>query len=53
VDPEQGLMLMYDIVCQYIIYLLERISDQLLPGLNIDHAIGMFHVHAHKEQCFF
>ena len=53
VDPEQGMMLMYDIVCQYIIYLLERIGDQLPPGLNIDRAIGMFHVHAHKEQCFF
>ena len=53
VDPEQGVMLIYDIVCQYIVHLLERISTHLLIGLKIDHAIGLFHVHAHKEQCFF
>ena len=46
-------MFMYDIMCQYIIHLQERISYMLLPSLQIDHAIGMFHVHAHKEQCFF
>ena len=53
IDPEQGVMFMYDIVCQYIIHLLERIGYALPPGLQIDRAIGMFHVHAHKEQCFF
>ena len=44
---------MYDIVCQYIICLQERIGYVLLPGLQVDHTIGMFHGHAHKEQCFF
>lgn len=53
IDPDQGVMFMYNIVCQYIIYLLERIGYALPPGLEIDRAIGMFHVHAHKEQCFF
>jgi hypothetical protein len=53
VDPDQGIMLMYDIVCQYIIYLQKRIGHHLPAGLEIDCAIGMFHVHAHKEQCFF
>ncbi|KIM35088.1 hypothetical protein M413DRAFT_48291, partial [Hebeloma cylindrosporum] len=53
VDPEQGLMLMYDIVCQYIIHILKRIGAHLPNGLEIDRAISMFHVHAHKEQCFF
>jgi hypothetical protein len=53
IDPEQGVMFMYDIVCQYIIHLRERIGYALPPGLHIDRAIGMFHVHAHKEQCFF
>ena len=53
VDPNQGLMLIYDIVCQYIIHLLERIGHKLPIGLQIDRAIGLFHVHAHKEQCFF
>ena len=23
------------------------------PGTNIDHAIGMFYVHGHREECFF
>ena len=53
VDPDQGVLFLYDIVCQYIIYLQEQIGDQLPLGLKIDQAIGMFHVHAHKEQCFF
>ena len=53
VDPDQGILFMYDIVCQYIIYLRERIGGHLPVGLKIDRAIGLFHVHAHKEQCFF
>jgi hypothetical protein len=53
VDPDQGILFMYDIVCQYIIYLRERIGCHLPPDLEIDRAIGLFHVHAHKEQCFF
>jgi len=53
VDPDQGVMLIYDIVCQYIVHLLERIGTQLPMGLEIDRAIGLFHVHAHKEECFF
>ncbi|KIM39386.1 hypothetical protein M413DRAFT_74977, partial [Hebeloma cylindrosporum] len=53
IDPEQGMMLMYDIVCQYIINLQMRIGHLLPLDLEIDRAIGMFHVHAHKEQCFF
>ena len=53
IDPAQGIMFMYDIVCQYIVHLEERIGYALPPGLQIDRAIGMFHVHAHKEQCFF
>jgi hypothetical protein len=53
VDPEQGVLLIYDIICQYIIYLLERIGKHLPPGLIIDAAIGLFHVHAHKDDCFF
>src|ERR1700692_568971 len=36
VDPQQGVMLIYDIVCQYIIYLRERIGTHLPPGLTID-----------------
>jgi hypothetical protein len=52
VDPQQGVMLIYDIVCQYIIHILERIGVHLPPGLTIDQAIGLLHVHGHKEECF-
>ena len=37
VDPEQGLFLIYDIICQYIIYLLERI-DRKSTRLNSSHS---------------
>jgi Kyakuja-Dileera-Zisupton transposase len=53
VDPEQGLLLIYDIVCQYIVYFLHRIGIHLPEGLQVDAAIGLFHVHAHKDECFF
>ena len=53
VDPRQGIMLMYDIICQYFLHLRDRIGHLLPTGLDIDRAIGSFHVHAHKETCFF
>jgi hypothetical protein len=53
VDSNQGLMLIYDIACQYSVHLRDRIGNRLPAGLTIDNAIGLFHVHAHKEQCFF
>lgn len=53
ISPEQGVLLIYDIICQYIVHLLERIGDQLPPGMTIDRAIDLFHVHAHKDECFF
>jgi Kyakuja-Dileera-Zisupton transposase len=53
VDPEQGLLLIYDIVCQYIVHFLDRIGIYLPEGLQVDAAIGLFHVHAHKDDCFF
>jgi KDZ transposase-like protein len=53
VDPIQGLMLYYDIVCQYSVYLKFRIGHRLPPDLVVDRAIGLFHVHGHKESCFF
>jgi hypothetical protein len=52
-DPDQGILLIYDIICQYIIYLLERIGTHLPFGLIVEAAIGLFHVHAHKDECFF
>jgi Kyakuja-Dileera-Zisupton transposase len=53
VDPQQGVMLIYDIVCQYIIHLRERIGAHLPAGLTIDQGIGLLHVHGHKDECFF
>jgi hypothetical protein len=46
-------MLIYDIACQYFVHLQDRIGHLLPAGLTLDRAIGMFHVHGHKEECFF
>lgn len=53
VDPRQGAMIIYDIACQYIVHLQDRIGHLLPEGLTIDSAIGLFHVHGHKDICFF
>jgi hypothetical protein len=52
VDPDQGVMYYYDVMCQYWVYLLARIGHLLADGMEIDRAIGLFHVHCHKEECF-
>lgn len=53
VDSRQRVTLIYDIACQYFIHLKDRIGDHLPTGLVVDRAIGLFHVHAHKDTCFF
>jgi len=53
IDPRQGVLLIYDIACQYIVHLRDRIGHLLPPDLDIDAAIGLFHVHGHKDSCFF
>lgn len=53
VQYDQIVLLIYDIVCGHIVHLLDRIGIHLPPELIIEAAIGLFHVHAHKEQCFF
>lgn len=52
-DPAQGLFFVYDIVCQYIINLRKRIGKDLPDDLTIEKAIDLFHVHCHKDECFF
>jgi hypothetical protein len=52
-DAEQGLFFIYDIVCQYIVNLRKRIGKDLPDDLSIDQAIDLFHVHCHKDECFF
>ena len=52
-DPDQGLFFVYDIVCQYIINIQKWIGKDLPEGLTIEQAINLFHVHCHKNDCFF
>ena len=53
ITVEQGIMLIYDIVCQYIVYLMHRIGNKLPAGLTIERAIDHLHVHGHKDDCFY
>lgn len=53
VSPDQGVLLIYDIACQYFVHFDHRIGNHLPPGLEVEGAIGLFHVHAHKDDCFF
>ncbi|KAF9033343.1 hypothetical protein BJ165DRAFT_1309566, partial [Panaeolus papilionaceus] len=59
VDVRQRVTILYDVACQYFVKLRGRIDPMLASGdpdlraLVIDRAIGLFHVHAHKDQCFF
>ena len=53
VEQEQGVLLIYDIACQYYVHLHDWIRGQLPFGLDIDMAIRLFHVHAHKDLCVF
>ena len=53
VDDDQGVMIIYDIACQYMVHLKDRIGHRLPVNLQIDSAIGLFHVHAHKDECLF
>jgi hypothetical protein len=53
IDVDQGIMLIYDIVCQYIVHLIHRIGNELPAGLKIERAIDHLHVHGHKDDCFY
>jgi hypothetical protein len=53
VHPKQGVLFIYDLACSYWIYLQTRIGHLLPNDLEIDRAIGLFHVHDHKDECFF
>ena len=47
----------YDINCQYPIHLRERIERsqlmQIPDHVALSHAIGLFHVHGHKDKCLY
>jgi len=53
VDPLQKVMIIYDIACQYFIHLHKRLGAALPAGMILDRMIGLFHVHGHKDECFF
>lgn len=53
VHSAQGILFIYDLVCQYFIHLWNRIGHLLPADLKIDRAIGLFHVHDHKDECFY
>ncbi|KAF9032023.1 hypothetical protein BJ165DRAFT_1327966, partial [Panaeolus papilionaceus] len=59
VNVRQKVTIIYDIAFQYSIHLRARIDKLLSVGvpnlqeLVIDRAIGLFHVHDHKDECFF
>src|SRR6266850_7146274 len=46
-------MPIYDIACQYFVHIQDCIGHLLPSGLELDCTIGLFHVHGHKDKCFF
>jgi hypothetical protein len=53
VSLDQGVLMIYDIACKYFKYLRDHIGHCLPASLQMEAAIGLFHVHAHKDECFF
>ena len=50
-------MLIYDIVCKFIVHFRDRRLElpeflTIPDGLKMKYAIGLFHVHGHVKQCF-
>lgn len=58
-DKTPGVVLAYDVNCQYCINFRQRIEQnpflaRLCPtDLLIDFVIGLFHVHGHKDECLY
>jgi len=52
IHPKQRVVSIYDIGCLYGLYLQWRLEGKLPDGMEFDHAIGLFHVHGHKDECF-
>ena len=47
----------YDCNCQYCVHLRERINRNphlhIAEHIELSHAIGLFHVHGHKDECLY
>lgn len=56
-DGIKTTLCIYDIMCQYHVNLLRRISDattlSIPEALIIIKAIGLWHVHGHREECLY
>jgi hypothetical protein len=54
-DHIDQFVLIYDVVCEYGVHMDQRFIDHpsltLPEGLEIIKAIGLFHVHGHKDEC--
>ena len=48
----ERLIIYYDIMCQYIVYMKDRIGPLLPVNMIIDRGIGAMHVHGHQKTCF-
>lgn len=52
-----GVLLAYDVNCQYCIHFRDRIKHnptlrRICPSdLSVDFVVGLFHVHGHKDEC--
>ena len=50
-------VLYYDIMCQYLVHMMSRFKNNAYLELptsltHITKAIGLFHIHGHKDECF-
>ena len=53
INEHQDVMIIYDIACQYIIHFYDCVRHLLPMDQKIDAAIGLFHIHRHKDECVF
>jgi len=55
IELSRLMALIYDVVCEYGVYMDSRFSDHpgltMPEGLKVMQAIGLFHVHGHKSDC--
>lgn len=56
-DAGGKVMVIYDVMCQYHVHLWKRISENPFLSfpekLQLLAAIGLFHVHGHRDECLF
>lgn len=57
VHPLKNVLHIYDVNCQYYVHLKKRIGQNVHldvdPTIDLIHAIGLFHVHGHQDECLY